>query len=318
MLKMHKGGNLVVGSKLKNMPLRLKKNSEIKHYWFMLIPALVWLIMFQIVPMFGVVMAFQDYNPGAGFLHSEFVGLENFRYMLELDDVRQALINTLIIALGKISGNLLIPLIFALMLNELRQKYMVKFVQTSVYLPHFLSWVILSGIMIQIFGFNGPFNRVLEMLGFEPVQFFQQAGLFRGFIIGSDVWKNFGYNSIIYLAALAGIDGTLYEAAGIDGASRWRKLWHITLPGIRTTVVLLAILSLGSVLDAGFDQVFNLYNPLVYSTGDIIDTYVYRAGLQDLDFSLGTAVGLLKSVVSFILIVNGYLLAKKLLGYRIF
>ncbi|AIQ18406.1 protein lplB [Paenibacillus sp. FSL H7-0357] len=300
------------------MPLRLKKNSEIKHYWFMLIPALVWLIMFQIVPMFGVVMAFQDYNPGAGFLHSEFVGLENFRYMLELDDVRQALINTLIIALGKISGNLLIPLIFALMLNELRQKYMVKFVQTSVYLPHFLSWVILSGIMIQIFGFNGPFNRVLEMLGFEPVQFFQQAGLFRGFIIGSDVWKNFGYNSIIYLAALAGIDGTLYEAAGIDGASRWRKLWHITLPGIRTTVVLLAILSLGSVLDAGFDQVFNLYNPLVYSTGDIIDTYVYRAGLQDLDFSLGTAVGLLKSVVSFILIVNGYLLAKKLLGYRIF
>lgn len=238
--------------------------------------------------------------------------------MLELDDVRQALINTLIIALGKISGNLLIPLIFALMLNELRQKYMVKFVQTSVYLPHFLSWVILSGIMIQIFGFNGPFNRVLEMFGFEPVQFFQQAGLFRGFIIGSDVWKNFGYNSIIYLAALAGIDGTLYEAAGIDGASRWRKLWHITLPGIRTTVVLLAILSLGSVLDAGFDQVFNLYNPLVYSTGDIIDTYVYRAGLQDLDFSLGTAVGLLKSVVSFILIVNGYLLAKKLLGYRIF
>lgn len=308
----------MVGSKLKNMPLRLKKNSEIKHYWFMLIPALVWLIMFQIVPMFGVVMAFQDYNPGAGFLHSEFVGLENFRYMLELDDVRQALINTLIIALGKISGNLLIPLIFALMLNELRQKYMVKFVQTSVYLPHFLSWVILSGIMIQIFGFNGPFNRVLEMFGFEPVQFFQQAGLFRGFIIGSDVWKNFGYNSIIYLAALAGIDGTLYEAAGIDGASRWKKLWHITLPGIRTTVVLLAILSLGSVLDAGFDQVFNLYNPLVYSTGDIIDTYVYRAGLQDLDFSLGTAVGLLKSVVSFILIVNGYLLAKKLLGYRIF
>lgn len=308
----------MVGSKLKNMPLRLKKNSEIKHYWFMLIPALVWLIMFQIVPMFGVVMAFQDYNPGAGFLHSEFVGLENFRYMLELDDVRQALINTLIIALGKISGNLLIPLIFALMLNELRQKYMVKFVQTSVYLPHFLSWVILSGIMIQIFGFNGPFNRVLEMFGFEPVQFFQQAGLFRGFIIGSDVWKNFGYNSIIYLAALAGIDGTLYEAAGIDGASRWRKLWHITLPGIRTTVVLLAILSLGSVLDAGFDQVFNLYNPLVYSTGDIIDTYVYRAGLQDLDFSLGTAVGLLKSVVSFILIINGYLLAKKLLGYRIF
>lgn len=308
-----------MSSNMRNMPLKLKrKNSEIKHYWLMLIPALIWLIMFQIVPMFGVVMAFQEYNPGAGFLHSDFVGLENFRYMLELDDVRQAFINTLIIALGKILGNLLIPLIFALMLNELRQKFMVKFIQTSVYLPHFLSWVILSGIMIQIFGFNGPFNRLQEVFGFEPVQFFQQANLFRGFIVGSDVWKNFGYNSIIFLAALTGIDSTLYEAAGIDGAGRWRKLWHITLPGIRTTVVLLAILSLGSVLDAGFDQVFNLYNPLVYSTGDIIDTYVYRAGLQNLDFSLGTAVGLLKSVVSFILIVNGYLLAKKLLGYRIF
>lgn len=307
-----------MGAKSKNEPLMLKKNTDIKHYWFMLIPALIWLVMFQIVPMFGVVMAFQDYNPGAGFFHSEFVGLENFQYMFELDDVRQALINTLIIALGKIVGNLLIPLFFALLLNELRQKYLVKFIQTSVYLPHFLSWVILSGIMIQIFGVNGPFNSVLTSLGLEPVQFFQQASLFRGFIISSDVWKNFGYNSIIYLAALTGIDSTLYEAADIDGASRWRKLWHVTLPGIRTTIVLLAILSLGSVLDAGFDQVFNLYNPLVYSTGDIIDTYVYRAGLHDLDFSLGTAVGLLKSVVSFVLITAGYWLAKKLVGYRIF
>ncbi|MBW5447592.1 ABC transporter permease subunit [Cohnella sp. CFH 77786] len=288
------------------------------HYWIMLIPALIWLVMFQIAPMFGIVMAFQDFNPGAGFLHSEFVGLENFRYMLELSDVRSVLWNTLVIAFGKIVGNLFVPLVFALLLNELRKKYLVKFIQTSVYLPHFLSWVILSGIMLQIFGINGPVNHVLAFLGLEPVQLFQRADLFRGFIIGSDVWKNFGFNSIIYLAALTGIDHTLYEAAEMDGAGRWRKMWHVTLPGIRTTIALLAILSLGGILDAGFDQVYNMYNPLVYSTGDIIDTYVYRSGLQELDFSMGTAVGLLKSVVSFILITTGYWLAKKLVGYRIF
>ncbi|MGM0883625.1 MAG: ABC transporter permease [Bacillota bacterium] len=284
----------------------------------MLVPAFIWLILFQIVPMFGIVIAFQDFNPGAGFLRSEFVGLEHFQYMFELSDSRVALKNTVIIAIGKITGNLLVPLVFALLLNELRQKYLVKMIQTSVYLPYFLSWVILSGIMLQIFSFNGPINKLLEFMGLEPLLFFQNADLFRGFIIGSDVWKGFGFNAIIYLAALAGIDNTLYEAAVMDGAGRWRKLWHVTLPSIRSTIALLAILSLGGILDAGFDQVYNLYNPLVYSTGDIIDTFVYRAGLQGLDFSFGTAVGLLKSVVSFILITSGYWLAKKLLGYRIF
>lgn len=311
-----------MNSNLKNENVRLKrgriKNADVKHYWIMLVPAFVWLILFQIVPMFGIVMAFQDYNAGTGFLHSEFVGLEHFQYMFELNDARVALRNTLIIAVGKILCNLFIPLVFALLLNELRQKYLVKTIQTSVYLPYFLSWVILSGIMLQIFSINGPVNNLLEFMGLEPVLFFQKAELFRGFIIGSDVWKNFGFNAIIYLAALTGIDYTLYEAAVMDGAGRWRKIWHVTLPGIRSTIALLAILSLGGILDAGFDQVYNMYNPLVYSTGDIIDTFVYRAGLQGLDFSFGTAVGLLKSVVSFILITTGYWLARKLLGYRIF
>jgi putative aldouronate transport system permease protein len=311
-----------VSTNLKNENVGLKgrrfKNPDVKHYWIMLVPAIVWLILFQIAPMFGIVMAFQDYNAGGGFLHSEFVGLEHFEYMFELNDARVALKNTLIIAFGKIFFNLFVPLTFALLLNELRQKYLVKTIQTSVYLPNFLSWVILSGIMLQIFSINGPVNNLLEYMGFEPVQFFQRADLFRGILIGSEVWKSFGFNAIIYLAALAGIDNTLYEAAVVDGAGRWRKMWHVTLPGIRSTVALLAILSLGGILDAGFDQVYNLYNPLVYSTGDIIDTFVYRAGLQALDFSFGTAVGLLKSVVSFILITTGYWLAKKLLGYRLF
>lgn len=311
-----------MSTNLKNENVGVKrrgfKNPDVKHYLIMLVPAFIWLILFQIVPMFGIVIAFQDFNPGAGFLRSEFVGLEHFQYMFELSDSRVALKNTVIIAIGKITGNLLVPLVFALLLNELRQKYLVKMIQTSVYLPYFLSWVILSGILLQIFSFNGPINKLLEFIGLEPLLFFQNADLFRGFIIGSDVWKGFGFNAIIYLAALAGIDNTLYEAAVMDGAGRWRKLWHVTLPSIRSTIALLAILSLGGILDAGFDQVYNLYNPLVYSTGDIIDTFVYRAGLQGLDFSFGTAVGLLKSVVSFILITSGYWLAKKLLGYRIF
>lgn len=304
--------------------LKREKNKELKHYWFMMTPGIAWLVLFQLVPMVGIAMAFQSYSPTFGksfiysIMHSEWVGLENFRYMYEVDDVRQVLTNTLIMAFGKIVLNILIPLFFALMLNELRYKKWTKAIQTSVYLPHFLSWVILSTIMLQIFSLTGPINAIISAFGNEKVLFFSDENMFRDFIIWSDVWKNFGFNSIIYLAALTGIDPSLYEAADMDGAGRMKKLWHVTLPGIRTTIVLLAILSLGGILDAGFDQVFNLYNPLVYATGDIIDTYVYRAGLQNLDFSFGTAVGLLKSVVSFILITVGYWVAKKLVGYKIF
>lgn len=297
---------------------KIKKHTEAKHYWIMLIPALVWCFMFQIIPMFGIVMAFQDFQPAAGIFKSPFIGLDNFKYMFELSEVSAVFKNTLVIALGKIIGNLLVPLIFALLLNELKVKRLVKPIQTIVYLPHFLSWVILSGIMLQLFSYNGAINNLFEFLGLEPLLVFQDAKLFRNFIVASDVWKGFGFNSIIYIAALTGIDPMLYEAAATDGAGRWRRLWHITLPGIRSTIVLLAILSLGGILNAGFDQIYNLYNPLVYSTGDIIDTYAYRISFQQLNFSMGTTIGLLKSVVSFFLISIGYWMAKKFVGYRIF
>lgn len=300
------------------MELRRETNRDVKHYWFMLIPALLWLGLFQLVPMAGIVMAFEDYSPADGWFGSAWVGFDNFVQMFVVGDVRQVLFNTLIIAFGKIVLNILVPLVFALMLNELRVRFLVKTIQTSVYLPHFLSWVILSGIMLQMFAFTGPVNKVIAALGGQPVFFFQQADMFRNFLIWSDVWKNFGFNSIVFLAALTGIDQSQYEAASVDGAGRIRQLWHVTLPGIRTTIMLLTILSLGGILDAGFDQVYNLYNPLVYSTGDIIDTYVYRAGLQELNFSFATAVGLLKSVVSAVLVVGGYWAARKFLGYRIF
>ncbi|RCW49473.1 ABC transporter permease [Paenibacillus prosopidis] len=296
----------------------MRNRSFEKHYYLMLLPGLIWLVLFNIVPMSGIVMAFQDFNPGAGIWKSEWIGLENFEYMFVLSDSKTVLFNTIYIAVLKIIGNLIVPLVFALMLNELRLQIVKRWVQTIVYLPHFLSWVILSGILLDVFAFKGPINSVLGAFGVEPVLFFARADLFPYIIVGSDVWKEFGFNTIIYLAALTSINPALYEAAAIDGATRMKRLWHVTLPGITTTIVLLAVLSLGNVLNAGFDQIFNLYNPLVYSSGDIIDTWVYRAGLLNLQFSLATAMGLLKSVVSFILIVVSYMLASKFANYRIF
>ncbi len=290
----------------------------LKQYYFMLVPGFVWLVLFSIIPMFGVIMAFQNFNPVDGILKSEFVGLDNFRYMFQMSDTKQVFINTIIIACGKLIGNLIVPLIFALLLNELCIKKLFRPIQTIVYLPYFLSWVILSKIILNIFGYTGPINHLFEYFGVDAINFFGRADLFRPLVIGTDIWKGFGYNAVIYLAALLGIDPTLYEAAAVDGSGRFSRLWHITLPGIKTTIALLAILSLGNVLHAGFEQIFNLYNPLVYSTGDILDTWVYRSGLLNLQFSLATAVGLLKSVVSLILITLGYWLADKFAGYKIF
>lgn len=268
----------------------------VKHYYIMLIPALLWLFFFSIVPMFGIVMAFQDYNPGQGILHSKFVGLANFEYMFQMSDITQVLRNTVVIAVGKIIGNIIIPLVFALLLNELALKKLKRPIQTIVYLPYFLSWVILAKIVLNIFGYTGPVNQIIEFFGGEAVNFFGEAKIFQPLVIGTDIWKGFGYNTVVYLAAILGVDGSLYEAAAVDGCGRFKRIWHVTLPGIKTTVALLAILSLGNILNAGFDQIYNLYNPLVYSTGDIIDTWVYRAGLQNLQYSLATAVGLFKSV----------------------
>jgi putative aldouronate transport system permease protein len=290
----------------------------LKQYYLMLIPGFIWLVLFSIVPMFGIVMAFQNFNPIDGLFKSHFVGFDNFKYMFQMSDTKQVLINTIIIAIGKMIGNLIVPLIFALLLNELCIKKLFRPIQTIVYLPYFLSWVILAKIILNIFGYTGPINTILQYFNIDSINFFGRADLFRSLVIGTDIWKGFGYNAVIYLAALLGIDPTLYEAAAVDGSGRFSRLWHITIPGIKTTIALLAILSLGNVLNAGFEQIFNLYNPLVYSTGDILDTWVYRAGLVQLQFSLATAVGLLKSVVSLILITLGYWLADKFAGYKIF
>lgn len=284
----------------------------------MLLPGFVWLGIFSIFPIFGIVIAFEHFSPVKGMFGSEWVGLENFRYMFTLGDTRSIFFNTIFIAVMKIIANLIVPLVFALLLNELRLTVLKKWVQTIVYLPHFLSWVILGGIVLDLFSFDGPINGILSVFGVKATNFFANAPLFPFLAVGTDVWKEFGFNMIIYLAALTGINPALYEAAGMDGASRMRRLWHVTLPGIRTTAALLAVLGLGNVLNAGFDQIFNLYNPLVYSSGDIIDTWVYRTGLLNMQYELATAVGLLKSVVGFILIALSYVAASKWANYRIF
>ena len=284
----------------------------------MLLPGMIFLVIFSIIPMFGIVMAFQNFVPAKGIFGSKFVGLAQFRRLFMLPDFRQILENTLIIALSKIIVGTLLAIVFAVLLNECRNVRYKRFIQTAVYLPHFLSWVILAVMFSNIFSYTGIINQLVTALGGEPVMFMISNTWFRPIIIGTDVWKEFGYNAVIYVAAMTSIDPSLYEAADIDGAGRWKKIIHITLPGILPTIILMGTLSIGNVLNAGFDQVFNMYSPLVYRTGDIIDTYVYREGLVNIQYSFATAVGLFKSVISFVLLTTAYKLADKFCGYRIF
>lgn len=295
-------------------------------FHLMLLIPVILLFIYNILPIpAAILMAFQNFQPGKGFFGSKFVGLKNFRKLLLLPDTMPALMNTLSIAIWKIAGNLVTAIIFALLLNEIRTKWFKRTVQTITYLPYFLSWVILSGILIKFLSPGstassmGFLNTLLMRIGLikEPIYFLGTNATFRGTIIVSDIWKNFGYNSIVYLAALTGIDPTLYEAASVDGAGRWKQTIHITLPGIAPFIALMTILSIGNVLNAGFDQIFNLYSPAVYETGDIIDTLVYRLGLVNAQYSLSTAVGLLKSIASCILVLLGYWLADKWAGYRV-
>lgn len=296
----------------------MKNRKDQKYYHAMLIPGMIFLFVFAILPMFGIVIAFQNFKPAKGIFESDWVGLQWFEFMFKLPDTKEIFVNTLVISVSKIILNLIVPLIFAIILSEVTGKAFKKFVQTVTYLPHFLSWVILAGVLTNFLSLEGFVNSVVELFGGDPVQFLASNEWFRKILVISDTWKGFGYSSIVYLAAITNIDPQLYEAAALDGASRFKRIIHVTIPGMLPIIMLMLTLSLGSVLSANFDQVFNLYSPVVYKTGDIIDTWVYRAGLLNNQYSLATAVGLLKSVVSTILIVTSYKLADKFAGYRIF
>jgi len=296
--------------------------SVLKRTWpfhLMVLPALVFLIVFNFVPMAGVTLAFMDYKPWLVSNPYTWVGLEHFRAMFDREDSIQVIWNTLVIAVFKIIFNLGVPFTFAILLNEVRKRSLNRSIQTLVYLPHFLSWVILGGILINFLSTDGGFvNRMLGYIGIEPIPFLMSGNWFRFTVVTSEVWKEFGYSTIVFVAALANINPSLYEAAEVDGASRWKQTLHITIPSLIPMAIVVGTLSLGNILNAGFDQIFNLYNSLVLDKGDIIDTFVYRTAIKEGNFGFATAIGLFKSVISMVLIIISYRLAYKWANYRVF
>jgi len=283
----------------------------------MLIPALILIFVFSYIPMYGIVIAFQRYNVAMGF-SSPWVGWDNFTTLFAQSNFIRTIYNTLFIAIWKIALGIIVPVLFSLLLNEIRNSSRKRIYQTVIYLPNFLSWVILAGVMIELLSPTGVVNQFLGLFGIEPVWFLGDSSVFPWTAIWSGVWQSFGFGTIIYLAALTSIDPELYEAATVDGANRFSQTLHITLPLMMPIIMLMTILSLGNVLNAGFDQIVNLYSPIVFSTGDIIDTYVFRIGLEQAQFSVGAAVGLFRSLISAVLILLSYYLADKFAGYRVF
>lgn len=301
----------------KNISKKTNRISQISYHTMML-PGMFFIILFCYVPMFGIVMAFQDFVPAKGIFGSEWVGLKHFYDLFSNSDIAEILRNTVMISLGKIILRTLLAIAFAILLNEIRVLRLKKYVQTAVYLPHFLSWVVLASVFSNLFGLDGLVNGLLTNFGLEKINFLGSNDLFQPFLIITDVWKEFGYASIMYLAAITAIDPGLHEAAAIDGASWWQRVWHITLPGMLPIIVLCFSMDLAGILNAGFDQVYNLYSVNVYDTGDILDTYVYRVGMINLQYSFGTAVGLLKSIVGMILMLSVNEFSKKFANRSVF
>jgi putative aldouronate transport system permease protein len=291
----------------KDMPMHL-----------MMLPTVIMLIIFAYIPMVGNIIAFQKYTPTDVFLTSPFVGFANFQKIFTTPGFNRALGNTITISLMKMITGLAVPIGFALLLNEIRVIFVKRTIQTMIYLTNFISWVLMAGIIMNLLSpSTGLVNQILGLFGIKPIFFLGDSGWFKPIVVITNVWKEFGFGTIIYLAALAGVDVALYEAATIDGAGYWKQMRHVTLPGISSTIILVATLSLGGILNAGFDQIFNLMSPLTMASGDILDTLVYRIGIQNAQFSLATAVGIFKSAISCILLIVSYSIAYRTTGYKI-
>jgi putative aldouronate transport system permease protein len=284
-----------------------------KYLFLLLLPGLLYFIVYRYVPMVGISIAFKDYSPFLGFADSPWVGFKHFRTLLGSAEVVQVLWNTLAISFLQIVFAFPAPIVLALLLNEVRSQSYKRIVQSIVYLPHFLSWVVVVGIVFIFFRNDGIVNDVLRIYfgAEEPIRFLTEPGWFRPFIVAEVIWKEVGWGTIIFLAALSGVDPHLYEAATIDGASRWKQMWHVTLPAIRSTIVILLILRLGDVLDTGFEQIWLQLNAFNMGVGNTLDTYVYYKGIQQSDYSFSTAVGLFKGLIGLILVVGANKLAKR-------
>lgn len=287
---------------------------KFRAFYVMLLPGVIWFAIYKYLPMYGVIIAFKDYNILEGMLKSPWADpwYKHFQTFFQSPYFSQLLTNTFLISFYKLIFGMAPSILLALLLNECRVSWFKRWVQTLSYMPHFLSWVIVYGILLAFLSQStGLFNRWLTELGMDAIPFLTSTDWFRSILVGSDIWHDLGWGAIIYLAAIAGIDPTLYEAARVDGASRLRMIWHITLPGIRNVIILLLILRLGHMLDAGFEQIYILYNIQVYPVADIIDTWVFRTGLEQMNFSMAATVGLFKSVIGLVLVLGSNKLANK-------
>ncbi|WP_054706022.1 sugar ABC transporter permease [Bacillus sp. JCM 19041] len=286
----------------------IKKDWQL--YSLLLIPILYFII-FKYGPMFGNIIAFRRFVPGGSIIGEEWVGLYYFRMFLNDPTFFAVFQNTLILALLLLVITFPIPIIFALLLNEIKRKGFKRFVQTTSYLPHFFSMVVVAGMVLELVSVNGSINNLVEFFTGNRYSFIQMPEWFRTIFISSDVWQTTGWGAILYLAALTGINDELYEAARIDGANRWKQTLHITIPGILPTIVVLLILNIGNFLQVGFEKILLLYNPLIYETADVIATYVYRIGIQSASFSYGTAIGLFEALIGLILVFGANFLSRK-------
>jgi len=283
----------------------------------MFIPVVLYYILFHYVPMYGAIIAFKNYSFVKGIIGSEWIGFENFQRMFKSPSFIEVFRNTLVISVYRLITGFPAPIIFALLLNELTCSRFKKTVQTISYLPHFLSWVVLGGMFMQLLSLSGPINIILKSMGIEPIFFLGDKKYFRGVLVVTSLWKGVGWSSIVYLAALTGVDPQLYEAARIDGANRFKQILHVTLPSLIPVITIMFIFQVGAIINDDFDQIFNLYNEAVYSVGDVISTYNYRMGLINNEYGYSTAVGLFKNVISVTLIVITNMISRKYSEYGI-
>ncbi|KOY13156.1 ABC transporter permease subunit [Paenibacillus sp. 11B] len=283
------------------------------------VPGILYFFLFKYVPLFGSVIAFQNYNIFKGITGSDWVGLEHFQKMFSHYDFLRILNNTLLLGLYDLVIAFPVPILLAILLNEVRMIVFKRLLQTIVYMPHFLSWVVISGIFMGIFSMDaGVVNKALGFLGMQPIYFLGEDSYIRSILIGSGIWRDSGYGTIIFLAAIAGINPDLYEAAEVDGAGRLKQIWSITLPSLLPTIMILLLLHIGKFLDLGFERVFVFLNPLNLESGEILDTYIYKAGLLSQQYSYTTAIGLFKSVVGLMLILLGNFFSKKTTGESLY
>ncbi len=279
--------------------------------YLLLLPGFVYFIVYKYLPMFGLVVAFQDYSAFRGFFRSEWVGLANFKLIFEGSDLGRVLFNTLYLNFMQLGLAFPAGIVLALLLNEVRHEFFKKTVQTVVYLPHFVSWIVVVGLVFTLLSSDGIVNSFLALVGLPKINFLTSDAWFMPLIVLENIWKESGWSSILFLAAIAGINPNLYEAAAMDGAKRWQKIWYITLPGIRGTIVILLILQLGNILNTGIEQIFLMVSALTRDVGTTLDLYVFQKGIEKADYSFATAFGLFKSLVGLVLILAANRLAKR-------